>query len=196
MTGSTSLNARVGAVALGFVAAAYVALPPPDSGIAPLWIGVVAVSVFATWAFSDEMGLVRPLNRAGMVAFGMAALARINVLIGSDPIAGQRWLNLHAFAVLVALLLWSAAFLHRERRLKIAGAAGVAVSIAPIAFLIAGHVTVGVGGIYGFGSLFELSGARSDSGNPLATIDLIVATWMVMAAVALWIGLVRRGEHR
>ncbi|EAV40118.1 hypothetical protein SIAM614_28766 [Stappia aggregata IAM 12614] len=80
-----TLNARVGAVALvlGSCGTAALSFLAPD--LTPLRLLSFAVVLLGSWAFADEMGIRKPLNRAGLVAIAFAGLAKTLVLLGADP---------------------------------------------------------------------------------------------------------------
>jgi hypothetical protein len=184
-----SLNARVGAIALALAAFATLLLSHTDASLAPLRILTLAGAAFAVWAFCDEMGIGKPLNRAGFVCFALAAVAKVQILLGvTAPFAG-RYQLLYAAFLLLAVLFWSVAFLHRQRELKVAGAVGLIATLAPLVFIIAGHVAVGVGAVVGVGSL--LSAAESGASSDLAFVTMverIFGLWGYVAGWLLWRG--------
>src|SRR4051794_15079603 len=77
-----TLNARVGAVTLAVGALATLLLSHVDASLAPLRILTLATVAFAAWAFCDEMGLRKPLNRAGFVFFSIALATKVQILLG------------------------------------------------------------------------------------------------------------------
>ena len=188
-----TLNVRVGAVALvlGSCGTAALSFLAPD--LTPLRLLSFAVVLLGSWAFADEMGIRKPLNRAGLVAIAFAGLAKTLVLLGADPAVHSKYLLLYAFALLIALLLWSVALLHRDRRMKIMGAFGTAGAVVPIILLVAGHVIVGAGAILGVSSLYELSGENINS-TPgiIRIIEAIFFGWGALVAIALWSGQLSR----
>lgn len=178
------------AATLVFGAFATLVLSHLTEPLAPLRIITLAVTVFAAWAFSDEMGVRRPLNRAGLIAFAIAALARLQLALGVDDPLVARYQLLYAAFLLLAVLFWSVAFLHRQRELKVVGAVGVFATALPILALIAGHLVVGFGAIVGIGSLMSaLENSRASDGNFITTVERIFGLW---AYVAAW--LLRRGR--
>jgi hypothetical protein len=122
-------------------------------GLGPLRLLSVALSAFAAWSFCDEMGLRKPLNRAGFVFFAIAAATKVELVLGVDAEYRGRYFLLYSAFLLSALLLWSVALLHRQRTLKVVGAIGVAASLAPIIALVVGHLVVGAGAFLGLGAL-------------------------------------------
>ncbi|MCP3968780.1 MAG: hypothetical protein GY717_00365 [Rhodobacteraceae bacterium] len=182
-----SVNARVSAAGLiaGSAATLAVGFAPE---LVPLSFVALGLWVFGAWGFADEMGVRKPLNRAGLVALVFAAVARILVLldVGNSVVSGSL---LYAFALLLALLFWSMAFLHRDGRLKIAGAVGASATIIPILALIAGHVFVGVGAYWGIGSLYGgLSSPMTDTPRIITIIEVVLVVWSLIAGTALWTG--------
>ena len=85
-------------------------------------------------------------NRAGFVFFAMAiAIAKVQLTPGVAAKLVGRYCLLYAALLLLALLFWSTAFLHRQRTLKAIGAVGVLASIVPIIALVVGGRLLGVG---------------------------------------------------
>lgn len=183
-----SLNARVGAVALIIGGAGTVALGFAPVQLAPLQILALAISVFGVWAFADEMGHGKPLNRAGLVAFAFAAASKTVVLIGGT-VSEQQYLILYLFSLMGALFLWSLALLHRDRSLKIAGALGAVSALLPILLLIAGHVFLGVGAVWGISYLYDTSLGGAVATPAIAkVVEGVFMIWSFAAAALLWTG--------
>lgn len=183
-----SLNARVGAACLVVGAVATLALNLAPT-LVPLRFIALMICVVGAWAFADEMGIFKPLNRAGFVAFSFAALARILMLLdlGNSEVAGSSLL--YAFMLLLALFLWSIAFLHREGPMKLVGSVGASATLLSLAALIAGHIFVGVGALWGIGSLFnQINAATTGTPQIIAIIEGIFAVWSVIVGAALWAG--------
>lgn len=183
-----SLNARVSAVSLIVGSTAALALGfAPD--LVPLRFVALGILVFGAWGFADEMGVQKPLNRAGLVAFAFATIAKTLLLLEVATTPFSSGLLLYAFAFLLALLLWSVAFLHRDGPLKIAGLVGASAAIVPILVLIAGHIFVGVGSLWGIGVLYgELSAPTSNMPQALLIIEVVFVFWSLIAGAALWTG--------
>src|SRR5204863_2479035 len=59
---ATSLNAKVGAVALLVAALFTLLLSHFSAPLAPLRLLSLALAAFAVWCFCDEMGMRKPLN--------------------------------------------------------------------------------------------------------------------------------------
>jgi hypothetical protein len=186
-----SLNARAGAVALALGAGGGLALRIAAPSLAPLLLLCLAATCFGAWAFADEMSVRRPLNRAGLVAFAFAALAKTMVLMGAT--AAPQFLVLYVFGLLLALLLWSVALLHR-RGVAIGGAAGALGALASIALLIAGHVA-GVGALVGMAALYDFNAGAPRADLPVVTIaEAMFLVWALFAAGLLWTGRIRASD--
>ena len=74
-TAAATLNAKVAAVGLivGAVGLDFLNQFAPD--LVPLRLMAAGALIFGAWAFCDEMGLRKPLNRAGFVTFAFAMFA-------------------------------------------------------------------------------------------------------------------------
>lgn len=189
--GQRSLNARVGAVALAVSAFMTLLLSHVSASLAPLRLLAVAGFAFAAWCFCDEMGLRKPLNRAGFVLFGIAMAAKVQRILGvGDEVAG-RYDVLFAAFMLLALLMWSVAFLHRQRSVKVVGAMGIVATLAPIVALVAGHVAVGAGAFLGVKGLLAAGGHGGDDRTFVTMVERILGLWGYLAAWLLWRGHIR-----
>ena len=182
--GSTSTQARVGAVMLALAAFTTLLLTHTSMSLAPARLFVVALSVFAVWSFCDEMGLRKPLNRAGFVLFALSIMAKTQIILGVNPEFVGRYELLHATALLGAILFWSVAFLHRQRALKVVGTVGVLTSAAPLVALVAGHLLLGVGTIVGVDAI------QSSAGGATGLVERFFGLWGYAAAWLLWKGLI------
>lgn len=186
---AATLNARVGACALGAGACMTLLLSHTSAALAPLRILTLAVAAFAVWAFADEMGIRKPLNRAGLVFFSIAAFAKVQVALGVDAHVAGRYLLLYAGFLLLALSSWSLAFLHRQRDLKLAGAVGLAATAAPIAAIVAGHLVVGAGAAFGVGGLLAAAQGQAGADTGFVTlVERMFGLWGYVAAWLLWRG--------
>jgi hypothetical protein len=184
-----TLNAKVGAVTFAAGAFLTLLLTHVDASLAPLRLITLAVSAFAAWALCDEMGLTKPLNRAGFVFFAMAVMAKLQILLGVEAQVAGRYQLLYAAFLLLAVLFWSVAFLHRQRELKLVGAVGVLAALVPIAAIVIGHVALGLGAVLGVGALLAASegGTLSDT-SFVITVERIFGLWGYVAAWLLWRG--------
>lgn len=189
MSRAQTLNARVGAVTLAVGAFMTLLLSHFDTSLAPLRLLTLAVAAFAAWAFCDEMGLRKPLNRAGFVFFAIAATTKVQILLGVAPEFAGRYHLLYAAFLLLAVLFWSVAFLHRKKELKVVGAIGVLATLAPIAAIVVGHIAVGVGAAIGISALLSAAegGMLSDL-SFVAMVERIFGLWGYVAAWLLWRG--------
>jgi hypothetical protein len=184
-----TLNARVGAVTLAVGAFMTLLLSHVDASLAPLRILTLAIAVFAAWAFCDEMGLRKPLNRAGFVFFAIALVTKVQILLGVATQFVGRYYLLYAAFLLLAVLFWSVAFLHRRRELKVVGAIGVLATLTPIAAIIVGHIVVGLGAVVGVGSLLSATeGGTSSDLSFVTMVERIFGLWGYVASWLLWRG--------
>lgn len=183
-----TLNAKVGAVTLAMGAFMTLLLSHVDASLAPLRILTIALAAFAAWAFCDEMGLGKPLNRAGFVFFAIALMTKVQILLGvATQFEGHYYLLYTAF-LLLAVLFWSVAFLHRQRELKVVGAIGVLATLTPIAAIIVGHIVVGLGAAIGIGSLLSASGDTHSDLSFVTMVERIFGLWGYVASWLLWRG--------
>lgn len=190
-----TLNARVGAIAIltGAGGVGVLALAPII--LAPLTLLSIGLATFGIWALCDEMGMGKPLVRAAFVTFVLATGAKTLAMLNISSADIGRYYVFYAFSILIALLLWSVAFLHRQRDVKIAGAVGALAAITPIVLLIVGHVVVGVGGIFGVTALFAVAeGSPQTRYVAIDNVDLIFAVWAIVASTMLWTGRIRTME--
>lgn len=186
---ATSLNAKVGAVTLALAALFTLLLSHISQPLAPLRLLALSLAAFAAWAFCDEMGLRKPLNRAGFVFFAIAVAAKAQVTLGVSSAFVGRYYLLYASFLLAALLFWSVTFLHRQRVLKVVGAVGVLASLTPIFALVAGHVLVGVGAVLGVESILSAANGTSSASLGFVTlVERVFGIWGYVAAWLLWRG--------
>lgn len=190
-----TLNAKVGAVTFAVGAFLTLALSHTSVSLAPLRILTLAVCAFAVWAFADEMGIRKPLNRAGFIFFSIAAMTKVQVALGVESHLVGRYLLLYSAFLLLAILFWSVALLHRQRGLKVVGAVGLLATAAPVAAIVIGHIVVGVGATLGVSSLLAATqgGAPSDA-SFVTMVERIFGLWGCVAAWLLWRGHVANGS--
>ncbi len=112
----------------------------------------------------------KPLIRAGFVSFMIAVFARLLTIIDVNSNSVGQYYLLYAFSLPIAILIWSVAYLHRQRDLKVAGALGVLASFTPIVALIVGHIALGAGAFIGLDAL--LTAADGGVVNNLSAIIL------------------------
>ena len=186
---ATTVNAKVGAVALALAALSTLLLTHASAPLAPLRLLALALAAFAVWAFSDEMGLRKPLNRAGFVFFAIAVTAKVAATLGVSTDVLGRYYLLYASFLLAALLFWSVAFLHRQRALKVVGAVGVLATLTPIVALIVGHLAVGLGAALGLESILSAANGPTSARLGFVTlVERVFGLWGYVAAWLLWRG--------
>jgi len=184
-----SFNARVGAVSLAAAGFFFLVLSHFTAPLAPLRVLSLALAAFAAWSFCDEMGMRKPLNRAGFVFFAIAVGAKVQILLGVASEFAGRYYLLYAGFLLASLFLWSVAFLHRQRTLKVAGAVGILVSVAPIVALVLGHVALGAGAFLGVSAMLSATeGAAPADLSFVTSIERIFGLWGYLCAWLLWRG--------
>jgi hypothetical protein len=184
-----TVNARVGAATLTVSAFMTLLLSHFSASLAPLRLLSLASSAFAGWCFCDEMGMRKPLNRAGFVVFVIAIAVRIQLILGVGEREAGRYYVLFAAFLLLAVLLWSVAFLHRRRSVRIAGALGVVATVLPIGALIAGHLPVGAGAFLGAkGVLSACDGASLTDRSFITPVERLFGLWAYVASWLLWRG--------
>ena len=87
------------------------------------------------------------------------------------------------------MLLWSVAFLHRQRALKVVGAVGVLATAFPIGAMVVGHLVVGVGAALGVSAILAAtSGAAPSDLGFVTLVERIFGLWAYAAAWLLWRG--------
>jgi hypothetical protein len=184
-----SANARTAAVALAAAAFMTLLLTHLSVPLAPLRLLTLAIAAFAIWAFCDEMGMRKPLNRAAFVFFAIAMIAKAQIALGLAAEVAGRYYLLYAAFLLVAVLLWSVAFLHRQRALKVVGAVGVLATAFPIGAIVVGHLVVGVGAALGLSAILAAtSGAAPSDLGFVILVERIFGLWAYVAAWLLWRG--------
>lgn len=186
---TTSLNAKIAAVSLVAAAFMTLALSHTSMSLAPLRLIALSIGAFAVWSFCDEMGIKKPLNRAGFVLFSLALVAKAQITLGVSEQFVGRYLLLYSAFLLLSIQLWSAAFLHRKRTLKIVGAVGLVASLTPLLAILVGHLFVGAGAVFGVGALLSAAGGQelSDFGFVIV-VERIFGVWAYIAAWLLWRG--------
>ena len=184
-----SRHAVIGAVALFCAGFGTLLLSHVDVPLTPMRTLALALAAFAAWSFCDEMGLRKPLNRAGFVFFAIAAMAKLQLLLGVTPSLAGRYALTYAACLLIALLLWSVAFMHRQPVLKMVGTVGAVASLGPIVALVVGHLAVGAGAALGVESILSAAPeAGTSTPGFLVFVERLFGLWAYVAAWALWRG--------
>lgn len=184
-----TLNAKVGAVTLAVGSLMTLVLSHTSITLAPLRIITLVIVAFAAWAFSDEMGIRKPLNRAGFIFFAIAAFTKIQIAIGIEQHLVGRYLLLYASFLMLSILFWSAALLHRQRELKVIGAVGLFATITPLVAIVVGHIALGLSALLGVGGLLSATegGVPTDMGF-VTLVERIFGLWGYVCAWLLWRG--------
>jgi len=184
-----TLNAKVAAITLACSAMLTLLLTHTSVPFAPLRIVVITVVTIAVWAFVDEMGIRKPLNRAGFVCFAIAALCKVQILLGVVPDYIGRYMLLYSAFLLISVLMWSIAFLHRKKELKVIGAVGLLATLTPLVIILAGHILVGYGAILGVGALLAgTQGLTVQDASFVVVVERIFGLWAYVTAFLLWRG--------
>lgn len=184
-----SYNAKVAALAFAAAALGTLLLSHVSAPLAPLRLLVLVLSIFAVWAFCDEMGLKKPLNRAGFIFFAIAAATKAQIVLGVGEDVAARYRLLYAAFLLLAVLFWSLAFLHRQKTLKAVGAVGLTASVLPIVVLIAGHLGLGLGAYLGLNAMLPaVDGAAAVDPGFVTLVERIFGLWGYGAAWFMWRG--------
>jgi len=183
------LNAKVSAVCILLGAVLLHFFNQTNTELAPLRIVTIVILIMGAWAFCDEMGLRKPLNRAGFIVFMVSIVAlAVTIMEPSTQSIGKYYL-LYSFALLFAILIWSMAFMHRKRDVKAMGTVGVLAASVPILALIVGHLSVAVGAYIGVDSLLNMSGGHDILRSvPVKAIEATFICWSLAAAILLWTG--------
>lgn len=191
-TRATTLNAKVGAVTFLVAAFMTLLLSHFSEPLAPLRLLALAIAAFAAWAFCDEMDLKAPLNRAGFVFFAIAVGTKVQIILGVENAFIGRYYLLYSIFLLLAVLFWSIAFLHRQKTLKVIGAIGVFASLLPIIIIISGHLVVGLGAFFGITAILSsTNGSALVDLSFVTTIERTFGLWAYVAGWLLWKGQIK-----
>jgi hypothetical protein len=192
-TSKPSSNAKVSSIALVIGSVALLALATQLHSLTPLRLLTLGIITFGIWAFCDEMEMRKPLIRAGFITFVTGIIARFVALIETHSSSLGQYYLLYAFCLLIAIFLWSVAYLHRQRNLKFAGALGVVASVAPIVAIVTAHIALGASTVFGISSLLAATeGAAMKDFSFINTIDSIFALWSLVTARFLWQGYIQK----
>lgn len=196
MNKPVALNARVSAVCIVLGAVLLHLLNQTNTELVPLRILSILVLVMGAWAFSDEMGLKKPLNRAGMIVFTASVLALVVTIMEPSIKNVGKYYLLYSFTLLFAMLIWSLAFMHRKRKIKTVGKVGVVAAVIPLVALVVGHLSVAAGAWIGVDSLLSMSGGHNMlSSAPVKAIEATFIVWSVATAYMLWSGKLSETEY-
>jgi len=188
-TKAKTLNAKVASIALAFSALVTLMLTHTSTPLAPIRICTITVAMIAVWAFVDEMGIRKPLNRAGIVCFVISVMCKIQLLLGIDDNIMGRYSLLYSAFLLLAVFFWSVAFLHCKRVFKYVGAIGLMATIVPLAAIVIGHIAVGYGAFLGVGVILSASeGTGAQNVGFVIVVERIFGLWAYVAAFLLWRG--------
>jgi len=189
MRKTVELNAKVAAVCIVLGAVLLHFFNQINSELIPLRILTLVILVMGAWAFSDEMGLRKPLNRAGLIVFLVSVMAlAVTILEPAKSNIGKYYL-LYSFTLLFAILIWSLAFMHRKQKIKAVGKLGFIAAAIPIVALVVGHLSVAVGAFIGVDVLLNMSGGHELLRSiPVKVIEAMFIFWAIATAVMLWSG--------
>jgi len=184
-----TFNGKIAAIAIAVSAIGLAALALSGAQLGPATVFILSLLTFGVWAFADEMGLEKPLVRAGMVTFMMAVVGRVLSVIDSDAAMVANAHILYALGASISVLLWSAAFLHRGNIPKATGAVGAIAGLVPVSIFIWGHVAVGAAVVAGSTSVWTIGANPEEFGlREVNIIDYIVAAWGLVTSWLLLTG--------
>ncbi len=184
----SSFNGKVAGIAislssLGLSMVAWQAQP-----LGPITIFLLGTMAFGLWAFCDEMGIEKPLIRAGLVAFWLAVLGRVAAILGSAISPSSAYI-LYAIAASISILLWSVAFLHRSNIPKLTGLVGAIAGFIPVIVFVLGHILVGTAIIFGSASVLAIGAYPEEfSMREVEIIDYLLSAWGIATAWLLLTG--------
>ena len=178
-----SHNARVGAVTLLLGALLQVIASMLTALATPWAYGGWLVFCFGALCLCEELGVVRPLNRAGLVLLGAAFCARTILLVLPTGETAMRAELAYAFTCIGAVLLWSVALMHREHQIKGAGLLGSALSGGTLMLLLAGHLAAGGASFFGFSEIFlAINRPEVGSFRAMISISAVIGAWSLIVA--------------
>lgn len=190
-------NAKIAAIALAVSSLAAIMLTHTAEALSPLRILSLTLMTFALWAFCDEMGLRKPLNRAGLVCFSFSVGSKLGAILGVASGMDGRYLLAYTALLMASMLFWSIAFLHRPAIPKTLGAIGVGASLATILVVVVGHIVIAVAALFGLQSLLGASaGAASADPTFVNFVERLFAVWCSVAAWLLWRGYITDASPR
>ena len=182
-----SRNARAGALALAIGAPLNLIFHMQGPKLEPLSYAAWMALSFGVLCFLEEMGVRKPLNRAGLVLFFAAFFADTVAVLSVDPAVVARAGLLYAFTTLGALIFWSVALMHRTRTARAIGTIGTAVGGVALVLLVAAHLLLGAATILGFSELFvALENPGQSTFTALVVIDSVLLAWCLPTSILLW----------
>lgn len=119
----------------------------------------------------------------------IAVAVKVQAILGVSVRDVGRYYLLFAAFLLLALMFWSVAFLHRQSSVKVVGAVGVVVSVLPIVALVAGHLAVGAGAFLGIKALLAAGdGAILTDRSFVTLVERLFGLWGYVASWLMWQG--------
>lgn len=189
MEPTASLNAKVSGVCILLGAVLLHLFNQTQTDLVPLQLLTIAILIMGGWAFADEMGLRKPLNRAGFICFMVSVVSLAVTILEPAIVDIGKYYLLYSFALLFAMLVWSTAFMHRKREVKLIGGIGALAVSIPLIALIAGHISVAVGAYIGVESLLNIAGGHEIlNSSPVRAIEAMFIIWALATATILWKG--------
>lgn len=186
MTHPPRRNSRLAATTLCIGALSQWAAASTGALNAP-WVhgGWLAFS-FGAVSLCEELGAMRPLNRAGLILLAAAFAAKSALVLTSDPVMIVRGELGFAISTLLAILCWSVALVHRPDRPKLAGLAGTAISGSGLALIVAAHLALGSGGYLGFREILSaLRNPAMQTGAAMTSLSVLMVFWSLTVAALL-----------
>ena len=102
---------------------------------------------------------------------------------------GRQAVSHPPFALLLAVLVWSVAFVRRQPDLRRLGLLGAGASLLPLALIVVGHLLVGLGAWTGASGLLALTeGGAALGTSPMNVIEAVFVVFCLLAAGFLWRG--------
>jgi len=188
-----SPNARVSAVTIIVGAGIHLAASMLEQLAAPWAFLGWLMFVFGSIGLCQELGVSKPLNRAGLLFMSAAFCARIVMVVSPAASTEIRTQLMSAFASLAPILFWSLALMHRSDRPRTVGAFGVILSGSALLLLLTAHVVVGAITMLGFSDIFSaLHDPGKSTRRAMETVAVILVIWSLIIAFLLWTRDLRR----
>ena len=154
------------------------------------WAGLAHARIFprshALYTMRNR-NLSQSIFLGAFVLFSLAVMAKAQIIVGIPLEYVARYYLLYAAFLLLAVLLWSIAFLHTDKTLKVIGSIGLLASFLPILAIVVGHVVVGFGATLGAGAgagalLSAMEGGNTADLSFVITVERIFGVWAYVAA--------------